>query len=63
MLVIFVLSTPVLTCNTGKKLSGKTLDVAVRERHELIPLKKVEDAGPEKISNDTDVIPIVKAIT
>jgi hypothetical protein len=36
-----------LTRNASKELSGKTLDLAVGEGHEMIALQEVEDTLPE----------------
>lgn len=43
-------------------MASKALDLAVRKRNEVIALKEIEDTGPEKIHNDTDMATEVKTV-
>lgn len=51
-----------LTSDTGKELSRKTLDLAVRERYELIAFEEIEYALAQQVHDDADVAPVVEAV-
>lgn len=51
------------TRNAGKQLSCKTLDMCTRERHETVPFEEIEHALPEEVGHDTDMIPVVEAVS
>ena len=51
-----------LTGYTGKKLSGKILDLCTRERHKIIALQKVENTLSQKIGDNADMVAIVEAV-
>lgn len=52
-----------LTSNTCEELSGKALDLAVRERNEGVALEEIKDALIEQVHDDADVTPVVEAIS
>lgn len=52
----------VRTCNAGEQLLCKMLDLAAGERHKIIALQKVEDALPEQVGDDADMVPKVEAL-
>lgn len=52
-----------LTSNTGEQLAGKVLDLAVRERHEVVALEEVEDALAQQVHDDADMSAVVEAVS
>ena len=52
-----------LTCDTGKELSCKLLNVTARKRDELVALQKVKDALAEQIGHDADVVLVVEGVS
>lgn len=51
-----------LTSDTGQQLPSKALNLAVRERNELVALQKVEDTLAKQIHDDTYVTTVVKGV-
>ena len=52
----------VLTCNAGKQLLCKMLDLAAGKGHKIIALQEVEDALAEQVGDDADMVPKVEAL-
>lgn len=52
-----------LTSHARQQLTGKTLDLAVRERDEVVALEEVEDAGAKQIHDNADVASKIEAIS
>lgn len=51
-----------LTSNTGKQLASEALDLAVRERDEVVTLQKVEDARAKQIHNNTYMTSVIETV-
>ena len=51
-----------LTSDTGKELSRETLDLAVRERDELIAFEEIEYTLAQQVHDDADMAPVVEAV-
>ena len=51
-----------LTSNTGKELSGKGLDLAVRERHKGVAFQEIEDTLSQQIHDNTDVSSVIETV-
>lgn len=51
-----------LTSDTGKELSRKTLNLAVRERNELIAFEEIEHALAQQVHDNAYMAPVVEAV-
>lgn len=51
-----------LTCNASEELSGKTLNLTIGERHEMVALKEVEDTLSEQVGDDADMVSIIETV-
>lgn len=51
-----------LTCNAREQLLCEMLDLAAGKGHKIVALQEVEDALPEQVGDDADVIPEVEAL-
>lgn len=58
-----VASRETLTCNASEELSGKTLNLTVRERHKVVALEKVEDTLSEQVGDDADMTSIIETVS
>ncbi len=52
-----------LTSNASQELSGKALDVGIRERNEAVAFEKIEETQVQKVCDDTDMATEVETVS
>lgn len=52
-----------LTCNAGKELASKTLDLAVGKGDKSISFQEIENALVKEIHDNADVVAIVETVS
>jgi len=52
-----------LTSNTCEELSGKALNLTVRERDERVSFQEIEDTLSEEIHDNADMSPVIETVS